>query len=154
MNFDHLLLNAENLIKWAIKNTQLRSRLDKILTDYMQMNFTILNLIKSSFKNDHKVNYLIIYKQDDIIAFAQYKYTDTAKLSTIVVNPKYRKQGICTKMVGLLVKLIKKNHPELDIILDVLSKNKGAIKCYKNNNFEVIESFPNLSVRMKYMGKN
>lgn len=137
-DLDYDLFDHKKLIRWGMKNVRQRLTLNELLTLYYQRDFTILNLINSSYKHENKVNFLILYKKDDLVAFARYKYTDAVKLSSIMVNPKYRRKGICTKMVKLLLKLIKERHSGLEIILDVKKENEGAIKCYKNNNFEII----------------
>lgn len=114
--------------------------LNKMLTEYYKRDFTILNLILASKKASNKMNFLIIYENNNIIGFSRYKYIEDITISTVIVNTKYRKKGVCSMMIKLLLDLIKQNHKNKNIILHVEKDNIGAIKCYKKNNFEIKET--------------
>ena len=62
---------------------------------------------------------------------------DEAEIITIGVNPKMRRQGIASAMVGIIEKTLL-NQGVKKIFLEVASTNTSALKLYENRGFKTV----------------
>lgn len=84
---------------------------------------------------------VIIYFDEMIKGVLVFDYIyDRIEIEYIVVDPKYRKIGIATK----LLKYIEKNYKVKNITLEVKKNNIPAINFYNKNGFSIV------SVRKNY----
>ncbi len=84
---------------------------------------------------------VIIYFDEMIKGVLVFDYIyDRIEIEYIVVDPKYRKIGIATK----LLKYIEKNYKAKNITLEVKKNNIPAINFYNKNGFSIV------SVRKNY----
>lgn len=91
-------------------------------------------LAKESFNNDFLK--VLVYEEDLIKGILVYQYLyDRIEIDYIIVDNKYRKQGIASK----LLKHMEYQHINIDnITLEVRESNKEAINFYKKNGFKEV----------------
>lgn len=97
-----------------------------------------------NINNLNKTERIYVYTNDDkVIGFihisSNYEIID---ILNIVVDPKYEKQGIGTKLINYIIK--NKDQNATKIMLEVREDNLKAINFYQKNNFKII------SKRKKY----
>lgn len=91
--------------------------------------------IESSIKNNDFFK-CIVYDDDEVKGVLVYDLIyDRIEIEYIIVNEKYRRQGIANQ---LLKYLIEQNNNIDNITLEVRSSNIPAIKLYENNGFEKV----------------
>ena len=105
-------------------------KLGKIVNKDFEKLFNINNLNRTEkiyvYLNDNKVTGFIHISSN-------YEIID---ILNIVVEPKYEKQGIGTKLINYIIK--KKDTIVSKIMLEVREDNLKAINFYKKNNFTII----------------
>ena len=103
------------------------------LAKCIKANFTVDNLSANSS--------VIVYEMDDrIVGFLEYYANyETAELLNIAVDPKYRNNGIATKLIGYLTNLSDIER----IMLEVSSGNKDALTLYSSLGFKTIRTIKN-----------
>lgn len=112
------------------------------------------NLVNPNFKklfnleeilsspNDYLIGY---YDKKTLIAFIHLtKSFEVIDIVNLVVNPKYRRQGISTKLIN---NILTDFNEVKEIMLEVNEKNIPAINLYQKNNFKEIYR------RKKYYGE-
>lgn len=147
----YYIFNDNQLLKWCVQNKKLVKVLDELLTCHYDRHFTIFNLLLSSSKHNHKMKFIIVQKDNNLLGIARFKYNNKIKISSVIVNPKYRRQNICTNIIKFILKHALKYNK--DILLDVKSDNIGAIKCYQKNGFIKIKTNKYNENIMQYVSK-
>ena len=95
-------------------------------------NAAILNMIK----NHHRYYVIVAKIEQQVVGFATNEYVwDKLHLLDVAVEEKMRGQGIARKMVLHLIEHARKKKVS-EIYLEVLAKNKVALKLYKKLNFK------------------
>ena len=139
-NYNYELLDGHTLINYMKTKKNLMMSFENILRKYRNNPlFQLLKIIQEEI-NIHPEDtlYLIIYKKDEVISCARLNIKNNyCYLNMIVVNEKYRRMGLCTKIINKCI-LLTKNHVK-KYALDVEKENKHAIKCYENNGFAIIK---------------
>lgn len=111
-------------------------KLGQLINKDFEKLFNINNLNKTEriyvYLNDNKVTSFIHISSN-------YEIID---ILNIVVEPKYEKQGIGTKLINHIIK--NKDQNATKIMLEVREDNLKAINFYQKNNFKII------SKRKKY----
>ena len=70
------------------------------------------------------------------IFFSRHPLTShIANISTVVVNPKFRRRGIATKMIESALKIAEERKIEI-VKIDVEAKNTPAVKLYAKSGFK------------------
>lgn len=112
-------------------------------------------IVNKNFSNVYKLNEIIESQYDDVYGYYDdnnlvgfihiSKLYETVDIVNIVVDEKYRKQGIATKLIDYVLGLY--NDIE-KVMLEVNENNVAAISLYEKNGFEVI------SKRNNYYGSD
>lgn len=108
------------------------NELGKLLNKNFQKLFNINEMLED------KISKVIVYEKDDkIVGFitATVLY-ETCDILSIVVDPKYRKQGIGSNLIGYLIGDLGEGLKLLT--LEVATKNKKALALYDKFGFEVV----------------
>ena len=67
---------------------------------------------------------------------------DFADVATIAVSPEFRRQGLASRMIDMMLTEARKNQADR-MLLEVRTSNDPAIALYKNFDFEIIAERPN-----------
>ena len=95
-------------------------------------NFNKLFDLDAIINSDY--DYLYGYYEDKLLGFIHLnKLYENMDIVNIVVDPKYRRQGIAKKLVDYALKLIKDSE---FININVMADNKNAINLYKSFGFK------------------
>ena len=95
------------------------------------------------FKGLIKQKFILVKDNNQVIGFMSYipdKKLDEFSgiyVSTIIIDPKYRGQGIANKLYDII---ISKNEP---IFVRTWSTNKSHLKVLENKEFELVKTIPN-----------
>ncbi len=127
--------------KIEIKDKERFNELGLIVNKNFAKLFQIEELINSSY--DSLFGY---YENELLVGFIHInKMYETIDIVNIVVDEKYRHQGIATQ----LIKYVLNNFNDVEkLMLEVNEKNKVAISLYKKNGFKEINRRP------KYYGSD
>ncbi len=95
-------------------------------------------LATSDFSDNDEI---LVYEENSLICgFICYsRLYETIDILYIVVDPKYRRKGIATRLIEELYKIDGIEH----IMLEVSKENTGAIEFYKHLGFNVIREIKN-----------
>lgn len=106
-----------------------------------ELNANFIKLFHIENLNNNEIIYT--YKiENNVLGFIHiFDNIDNVEILNIVVDKKYRKQHIGSKLLDYIINKYHKN-----IILEVNSSNKAAISLYQKNNFKEI------NIRKKYYG--
>ena len=106
-----------------------------------ELNTNFIKLFHIENLNNNEIIYT--YKiENNVLGFIHiFDNIDNVEILNIVVDKKYRKQHIGSKLLDYIINKYHKN-----IILEVNSSNKAAISLYQKNNFKEI------NLRKKYYG--
>lgn len=140
-NIERSLIKYENYPK-AFKFTDFKNRPNKYTRN--NPNFKVITLILSS--KDDFVGILRYYWIETDILFNVIKVkTDIyLKIDGVLVHPKYRRQGICKKMIKKVIE-----NTSNKIFLRVENNNIPARKCYLSQGFQEIGKFDNDLIMLK-----
>ena len=121
--------------KIEIKDKERFNELGLIVNKNFAKLFQIEELINSSY--DSLFGY---YENELLVGFIHInKMYETIDIVNIVVDEKYRHQGIATQ----LIKYVLNNFNDVEkLMLEVNEKNKVAISLYKKNGFKEINRRP------------
>lgn len=67
---------------------------------------------------------------------------DFADVATIAVSPEFRRQGIASRMIDVMLAEARNHHADR-MLLEVRTTNESAIALYKKFDFEIIAERPN-----------
>ena len=88
---------------------------------------------------EHNYNKIYVYEDVDILGFIHIQISfDTADIINIVVDDKYQRKGIGTRLLDYAIK----DNSLKEINIEVRTKSKAVI-FYLNNNFKLIRTIPN-----------
>lgn len=110
------------------------NEMGKLLNNNFDRLFKINEMLEDDFSK------VIVYeKNDEVVGFitATALY-ETCDILSIVVDPKYRKQGIGTNLIGYLISDLGENLKLLT--LEVATKNKEALALYNKFGFEIVHT--------------
>ncbi len=95
------------------------------------------NMSKSDFQFDFTY-YLVMYSQMKIVGYVGLHYIiDEFQINTVYIDPLFRRKGLGKLLLRQLLNLSQQNKVRR-IILEVRSKNIGAIKLYQLIGFQEI----------------
>lgn len=106
------------------------------------------NALHFIFDNSKTCQAYGVFEKNKLIAWGAYRTNwkddnltqkGTFEISSIVVNTKYRKQGIGKMLLNKIVEEIKKNQHFKNIYLTVSPVNLGALLLYLKNGFVVYD---------------
>lgn len=83
--------------------------------------------------------HFIIKIADELAAFAQLQTVNPqhTHIGRLIINPKFRGQGIAPKFFKMLIDKAREQNPQIKLItLNVLETNYTALKIYANQGFE------------------
>ena len=84
---------------------------------------------------------ILVYEENSsILGFICYsRMYETIDILYIVVDPKYRRKGIATRLIEELYKIDGIKH----VMLEVSKENTGAIEFYKKQGFNILREIKN-----------
>lgn len=139
-----------------------KSKLNDFKAKYPNIVLSLEVMIKNEFDNKFTFEYyklfengatdiwyIFIFDNNEIVASLRYYIKITDKIfdtfnvpkneyihiTDVIVSLKYRRKGICSKMIS---KLLDK-HTGKHFVLRVEKKNIGAIKCYEKLKFKKVD---------------
>lgn len=120
------------MLKVQYKYFEAREYIPEILKIEKQL-FT--STLKDSYKYDHDLEFIIVFKNEQIIAYLVYKDRDISyDIFQIAVLPHMQKKNIASNMLNDIF--------DKDIVLEVRVDNISAIKLYEKNGFVAYQSLP------------
>lgn len=115
----------------------------KLIKEEYNLVMKLARSLKSGFAtSDFSDNdEILVYEENSLICgFICYsRLYETIDILYIVVDPKYRRKGIATRLIEELYKIDGIEH----IMLEVSKENTGAIEFYKHLGFNVIREIKN-----------
>jgi len=125
-----VLLNEEAKY-WKLKELKLENILN---SEYLRNHIFVFVYIDN--KVVAKLRYFLKEIKDKILLYRfTYKNGKYCFIQNIYVRDRYRKKGLCSKLLNYLNNNIEKTYKQA-LVVD--SINKKAIICYEKNNFEKI----------------
>ncbi|MBI5971672.1 GNAT family N-acetyltransferase [Staphylococcus caledonicus] len=106
---------------------------------------TINELLAASYNEQHLKKrleeqlFLVAKDEDEIVGFANFIYGTDLYLSAHYVHPECQHKGYGTDLLENGLAHFKGKYDA--VYLEVDNKNKGAIKYYQNQGFEIIRSY-------------
>ena len=86
---------------------------------------------------DNQIDKVFVFEDEQIKGFIIIEdLEEEIDILSIVVNPKYRRNHIATNLIDYVISNAKMTQKQ--IILEVASKNEGAINLYNNFGFKAI----------------
>jgi RimJ/RimL family protein N-acetyltransferase len=141
MEYQHILLNPSQLLAWSINNRNLKEQIEKMMTTYRGHYFSILNFLFEAKENKDKMRFLFVINEDEEEVVGLCRITDEGHniqyISAVVMNPKYRGKGLCSKMINFLIRKTKKKGTKYRLEVDI--DNEPAIKCYLKSGFRIVK---------------
>ncbi|MBL1421763.1 MAG: GNAT family N-acetyltransferase [Alphaproteobacteria bacterium] len=96
--------------------------------------------------------HFIIKIHDDLAAFAQLQTINPhhAHIGRLIINPKFRGQGIAPKFFKMLTDKAREQNPQISLItLNVLETNLTALRIYAAQGFEQYRFLPPDVIQMR-----
>ena len=142
--FRYIFVDLQNFIYYLYKNKNIEKGLQKLWNEYDKSSNVLLHIYRALSKED-KIYFFILHNKTDVISFARIvKHINNpleyiCTLKNVLVNKLYRGRKICQKTVSILIHLVEDNSIANIIKLYVSKDNESAIRCYKNNDFKIID---------------
>ncbi|MBI9010581.1 MAG: GNAT family N-acetyltransferase [Clostridiales bacterium] len=91
--------------------------------------------------NKRNLEFLSIYSGSQLIGYGRISLNNNQIVLGIGIKPELCSKGYGNKAFKLLIEKARTKSSKENIVLLVRSFNERAIKCYKNNNFIIINKF-------------
>lgn len=135
MQIEHTesLTHLNTVKKWVTSKTQCTAWAG----DMVRFPFANTNLEDDIEFTQHQ--HFIIKLTDELAAFAQLQSVNPqhVHIGRLIINPKFRGQGIAPKFLKMLTDKAREQNPQIRLItLNVLETNLTALKIYANQGFE------------------
>ena len=154
IKYKFFLLNINDLIYLIKDKILLTKSFQNIMIEHRNNpNFKIEKLIEEEKQfHPEKVNYFIIYKDNNLVSCARLIYKNNSKscyLGMIHTNNNYRNQGICKKTLKKLINLTNNKFNKYE--LEVEENNIPAIKCYEKVGFILEKKYKYNNIKVNLM---
>lgn len=154
IKYTYFLFNSNDLINLIKNNNLLIKSFQNIMIEHRNNpNFKIDLLIDEEKKiHPEKVNYFIIFKDNNLVSCARLIYKNNSKscyLNMIHTNKNYRNKGICKRTLDKLI--ILTNNKFNKYILEVEENNIHAIKCYEKVGFILDKKYKYNNINVNLM---
>jgi len=149
MNLQFKILGFDEMIKWFIKHKSYRNDFEQLMKIHnSESKYNIGTLISNNLNSNYKQPLLgkiilVINKDGELkevasSAIAELETSDKIYISNVFVKEEYRGKKLCQTMLMKLMESYK-DDKNGTFMLDVNKANIGAIKCYENLGFKVIQ---------------
>lgn len=110
----------------------------KYIEDVSEIHFQVhdgwsMKSLISDIANTATQSFVAVY-DDRALAFCSYLVTDDAELLFVCTHPSYRRMGIATKLITDSLAMLPQTLNS--VVLEVRSRNRGALEFYKTLGFE------------------
>jgi len=140
---EYNIISFDNLVHWSMQHEKLRIQLEKLISEHSEHPINIGTIIEENLRYDQNVPFIgkliVLIENENIIGVAKVELdkNNINYISAVHIKSIYRGKGLCQK---LLKTLIDSFNSSSIFELDVNAANIGAIKCYQNIGFIIVQT--------------
>lgn len=147
LEFEDIENNYKLMYKWCNEEfiyewfEQRKLTYEEVVKKYQEK---ILNNKQKLFiikYNSQLIGFAQIYKYEDSMFNKLKKYSNIYEYDIFIGEKEFLSKGLGTTIIGIINDLIYKKYSADCIILRAFKRNIRAIRCYKKNNFVVIDEY-------------